>query len=150
MLQGFECSFGSRFTRYRRLGFSCSCWTISSVVFRTPTFGRYFLPPAASISFRTATSHEFISSGLSKTSRKLDTDRLESPRKTNFEKIDLEVIVTPSSLAACRIWSTQRLPGITSLAKAAEVLPSCRIFSGSLSKLPSPAYCSKKPDVAST
>jgi len=139
--------------RYRRLGRSRRSRIASSVVFLIPISGLYFFPPRASISFRTAISHAFISSGLPNTSKKLDvTLRVSALRNIILEKTDLVVLteIVPSSVDVCDICNTQCFPGITSLAKAADVLPSCIILSGNLSKLPSPEYCNRYPEVTRT
>ena len=150
--EGLVIWLGSRRTRYLRLGFCRICCTISSVFFRTVMSGRYRFPPSASISFLTATSQEFISSALFKTSRRVETQRRESPRNPKRENTDRDRLPRrgPSSAEVWDICSTQCFPGIASQAKAAESFPSCMIFSGNLSKLPSPAYCNRYPAVAKT
>lgn len=115
--------------------------------------GLYSFPPNASISFLTATNHSFISSGLSKTSKRLDTARRMSARRPPiFLNIDLDISVStePSSFKACETCKTKGFPGIASEAKAADNSLSCKIFSGSRSYVPWPAYCSKYPAVTST
>lgn len=105
----------------------------------------YFLPPRASISALTATSHECISSGLSKTRRRVRAIRGPRGRNPNRENRGLPpstvtVLVVASSSKCWVTCRTQCLPGIASLANATDLGPSFIIFSGSLSNFPSPAY----------
>lgn len=114
--------------------------------------GWYLLLPHASNSFLTTLSQLSRSSGSSRTKRKFKAEhRFMSPPSPNLLTNDLfPSLGFPFSSKACDTCNTQCLPGIASLAKAAESCPIGMIFSGSLSKLPSPAYCRMYPEVAST
>ena len=145
--------FGSLITRYRGLGERGFIALILSSGSSHGISGLHSFPPNASISFLTAMSHSFISSGLSKTSSRFETARRISARRPPiFLNIDLEISVStvPSSFKAWEICSTKGLPGIASEAKAADISLNWRIFSGTRSYVPWPAYCSRYPAVTRT
>lgn len=108
-----------------------------------------FIPPKLSISLRTIVIHDSISSALSITSRKLAASLLARPPCRSLVKRECfgVSLTVPSSLALCKICSTQCFPGIRSEANAAESFPNLRTFSGRRSNGPSPAYCKTCPEV---
>lgn len=111
-----------------------------------------FMPPRLSISLRTMVIHDSISSALSMTNRKLAASLLANPPCRSLVKSECfgVSLTVPSSLALCKICSTQCLPGIRSEANAAESLPNLRTLSGSRSKGPSPEYWRTCPEVTRT
>lgn len=132
--------FGSLMTGDRVGGHCCE----SSPGLGAPVSVTGLFPPSVSISFRNSVIQLSMSPAASKTMRISEACRLSFSRRPNLPSNDLvswlAAVASSKMDETCR---TQCRPGMTSLAKAAESLPSCTTFSGRRSWVPSPAYCSK-------